>query len=232
MKILAKSEPQLTLQEHVDDCLLIWENLRVCFCQVKDLQPLLGSLDFWTFLRQCVIFHDLGKAHSEFQKLLQNQPNAWNRQRHELFSLPFIEAFNIDEDLRKLMRLVIAGHHKNFDTLYHQFIRPYYRSPTSNPLDFEEEEKLVFAEEFKKVDQPGIVALLNSAYGISLSSLGKVTSPEKTIGSYLNKATTGRITVGEANYFQLLLLFGALKHCDHLGSARIPMIETIESKRF
>ena len=88
MEILAKSEPRITLREHIDDCLIIWSNLQNCFPSVMRIPSV--TIDFWETLRLCIIFHDLGKAHSEFQKVLRGEKNnTWNRQRHELFSLPF-----------------------------------------------------------------------------------------------------------------------------------------------
>lgn len=48
----------------------------------------------------------------------------------------------------------------------------------------------------------------------------------------MNKSKTGKISVAGNNYFPHLLLFGALKHCDHLGSARLESIEKIDDGDF
>ena len=66
-KLLAKSEPQTTLDKHVDDCLVILEQLKYAFPKVEAM----FSGRFWELLRLAIIFHDLGKGHSEFQKLLK-----------------------------------------------------------------------------------------------------------------------------------------------------------------
>ncbi len=49
---------------------------------------------------------------------------------------------------------------------------------------------------------------------------------------YLNRAKSGKISVENEDYCYLLLLSGALKHCDHLRSARMTSIEKIEEQNF
>lgn len=228
MDILAKSEPQITLKEHIDDCLRILCWLKQCFPQVSRFDQ---YLDFWEALKFAVIFHDLGKAHPEFQNVLRKLPDKWYRQRHELFSLPFIERLEINEELKAILRLVVAGHHKDFDKLYREYIKCTYRFSKAGDFDFEEEDKFDYQEEFQKINCQNIFELLKSHYQINLS--GKPTcNIEKIILSYTSKVKTGKIKSDAPDYFYFLLLFGALKHCDHLGSAQMKSIEKIERQDF
>ncbi|MDJ1500207.1 CRISPR-associated helicase Cas3' [Xanthocytophaga agilis] len=224
--ILAKSgEPRITLKIHIDDCLLIASFLERSFPQVNHLDTI--RFPFWELLRKCIIFHDLGKGHVEFQNILSGAPNNWLGQRHELFSLPFIEGFELEESQKKLMRLVIAGHHKDFDKLNLKYISKSYKKENSDEDDWEESERLDFVNEFKKnVLVKLIHELVEKEYTFKLN-LPIAKHPGKLITNYLNKATTGLIKVNDADYFELLLLFGALKHCDHLGSARLTSIQNI-----
>jgi CRISPR-associated endonuclease/helicase Cas3 len=219
MEILAKSEPRITLQEHIDDCLVIWANLQKCFSSVGSTPSV--SIDFWATLRLCVIFHDLGKAHSEFQKLLNgNKWNKWNRQRHELFSLPFFDAFEMDSvSTKKLMWWAIAAHHKDLDMLHDKFMANSYEEP-------QEED---FAAEFAKVNIEGVKKLLNDVYQISIGEV-KPNYPKKNVLAYLRKKDS--FNVEHTDYFNLLLLFGGLKHCDHLGSAQIRQLYWLENHHF
>jgi CRISPR-associated endonuclease/helicase Cas3 len=114
--ILAKSEPELSLKTHIDDCLLIFDFLKQCFPKAGTLQY--KNLNFWDTLYTAVVFHDLGKAHREFQKVLMKLPNEWHSQRHELFSLPFIDALQAEDNLKTLLRFAIAGHHKDIEQLH------------------------------------------------------------------------------------------------------------------
>ena len=219
MDILAKSEPRITLQGHIDDCLRIWEYLQKCFPNVATIPSV--SIDFWATLRLCVIFHDLGKAHSEFQKLLKgDKNNEWKRQRHELFSLPFFDAFDVeDESVKKLMWWAIAAHHKDLDKLHNDFMAGFYEEP-------EEED---FELEFKKVNTEGVIKLLNDVYHISIGQV-KPTYPKKNVLTYLRKRAM--YNLANADYFNLLLLYGGLKNCDHMGSAQIQELFWLENHHF
>jgi CRISPR-associated endonuclease/helicase Cas3 len=219
MEILAKSEPRITLQEHIDDCLVIWSNLQECFPSVMRIPSV--TIDFWETLRLCIIFHDLGKAHSEFQKVLQGEKNnTWNRQRHELFSLPFFDAFEIENaSTKKLMWWAIAAHHKDLEKLHNDFMHGYYEEP-------EEED---FAEQFTKVNTEGVHKLLNEVYNIEIGDV-KSTYPKKNVVAYLRKRES--YNVENTDYFNLLLLYGGLKNCDHMGSARIEKLYWLENQHF
>lgn len=227
MELLAKSEPKISLKEHIEDCLTVLEYLKICFPQAKEI---VGEIDFWKVVRISVIMHDLGKAHSEFTKVLLGLENNWNRQRHELFSLPFIEGLNADESTKQLLRLAVAGHHRDYDRLNRCYISNTY-SDKSIEDEFGDEGLLSYEEEFKKVNVTGVISLLGDNFQINLNKY-IVKSPQKLILSYLHKSTNGECNIKSDNYFKLLLLFGALKHCDHLGSAQIKEIEFLKKSSF
>ncbi|MCC6287454.1 MAG: CRISPR-associated helicase Cas3' [Chitinophagaceae bacterium] len=228
MELLAKSEPKLSLKIHIDDCLLIYRFLKECFPQVHSIKY--KNFDFWELLYQAIVFHDLGKAHKEFQKLLKGLPNQWYSQRHELFSLSFIESLPVDVELKSLLHLIIAGHHKDFEQLHQRYLSA-YQNNTASGFDFEEEEKLKFEEEFKKVDCNSVLKILEEEFTITLKNIS-VFHPQKIVLPYLNKVKTGRINITNEDYLFFLLLFGALKHCDHLGSAQLKNIEKIRQENF
>ncbi|GAB4044039.1 CRISPR-associated helicase Cas3' [Spirosoma jeollabukense] len=226
-EILAKSEPRLTLQEHVDDCLLIWEILQTNFPQISKLQL---SYDFWRVLRLAIVCHDLGKGHIDFQKVLRSEPNQWRKQRHELFSLPFIEGLEEDKRIRELIRLVVAGHHKDYEQLWLRYICDFYQSdedafglPGANGrLDYEN-------EFHQNVYDKLLIHLAADEYGVKLGKFS-VQHPERVILSY--QGQINKMNTSNPAYFDLLLLFGGLKHCDHLGSARVQELLHISEEQF
>jgi len=227
MKILAKSEPQLTLDEHIEDCLKIWQQLPLLFPNAQNKE---GFEHFWELLRLSVVFHDLGKGHQEFQKVLRGEANQWNGQRHELFSIPFIEAIKIDEEKKDLVRLVVAGHHKDFRTLYQNYIEKAYQ--TEGEEDFgmlpslDNDDNSFVGEFVKNVNIESIFMILRK-YNVNLDQV-EADEVDKLVLRYLNKP----YTQDYQNYWLLLLLFAGLKHCDHLGSARVMHIPKIEIKNF
>ena len=99
-QVLAKSKPEISLEDHIVDCLHVAEQFPVCF----PLMPLKEHKEFWKLLSYSVIFHDTGKAHQEFQRILygiSNDHGRWYNQRHELFSLYFVYQANLYPDLKE-----------------------------------------------------------------------------------------------------------------------------------
>lgn len=230
--LLAKSEPRnkeatfpVTLEEHIDDGL----NVIIALKQSFPSAPKIAGIDnFWKLLRLCVIFHDLGKAHLEFQKILRGiKQNEWCRQRHELFSLPFLEALKVNAQEKQWMRLVVAGHHRDFEVLWNKYISENYKE--ADDLDdfsaFNEDTS--FDAEFELVNQKAVRQLLKSAYQISIDEVAPI-APNNLILNYLDN----RYTTANADYSTLFLMFGAFKHCDHLSSAFISQLENLEQTNF
>lgn len=221
MTLLAKSQdakndiPARTLKQHIDDCLLISDFLKDVFPKAADISALGNK--FWEILKLCILFHDLGKAHGEFQKLLKGRSNAWSFQRHELFSLPFIDVLNnYDGDIITLIKLVVAGHHKDYEQLQ-RALQFYMRPGEFGMLDTIEDETESFETAFRKYINEAAALDILRTYDINTNKLPVVKSIESLIRQY-NK---NPCRPGDAHYLPLTLLFGALKWCDHLGSAMV-----------
>lgn len=223
MELLAKSEPKVTLENHINDCLIIYNQLKLIFNKIEKNNKLEG---FWDLLELSIIFHDLGKSHKEFQKLLNGKNNNWNFQRHELFSLPFLDNLEIESNKKELLKLVVAGHHKDYFDLFSNYIDGRYENDDFGLLP-SLEEKNTFVEEFElNVYKDKIIDLLDK-FKIRLSTK-EVKEVEVLIKKYLKKPISSETN----EYWLLLLLFGALKHCDHLGSAQIHNIPKISDNQF
>jgi CRISPR-associated endonuclease/helicase Cas3 len=201
--LLAKSKgkdgsPARLLKQHIDDLLDVREHLRKAFPQAEKWAKM---HDFWEIMRIAIIFHDLGKAHSEFQKMLYagTAPN-WRWQRHELFSLPFLQMLDEPYDKMLLLERVVAGHHKTFVWLEKHCEKEYSRE-TDWDL------------EFKKVQINSVNFLLNS-YGFKSRTVQAI-RPNSIFSTYGWEQEERRIE----DPIKLLLFTGAFKFCDHLASA-------------
>jgi CRISPR-associated endonuclease/helicase Cas3 len=214
-RVLAKSDPEITLKQHIDDCLIIWKQLQQC---VPNL-PIDNHELFWQMLRTCIIFHDMGKAHREFQKLLRRMQNEWYGQRHELFSLYFINESNLNDYQKELVYFTILGHHKDLPTLY-DFAYTNYRTDD----DFDSE--LSFSEECNKIDETTIWHIAKK-YGYSHT-------PQKNLDIYKLLRTEARnnTVVVEKSSLLKTLLVGAMKQCDHLASGGIRHLQKLYQKDF
>lgn len=223
-EVLAKSEPQVTLKKHIEDGLVILECLKKGFPNI----PIADAEHFWRLLRLCIIFHDIGKSHSEFQLMLQGKQHKWLRQRHELFSIPFIEGLNINESDKEIIKKVVAGHHKSYDDLF-TIINHSYKQINSNNfmLEIDDDIKLSFQDELKRKINFNFVQNLLKEFEIKLNKF-ELDLPRNLILKY--KQNPAKLE--QPKYFDLLLMIGGFKQCDHLSSAFISKIELLKNSDF
>ncbi len=230
--LLAKSDPQVSLSKHIKDCLVIHSLLESQFSNITQMPNI--PENFWHLVKIAMIFHDLGKGHSEFQKLLRKERNEWKGQRHELFSLPFFLAYDgiEDKNIEHLMFLAIAGHHKDFGLLFLRYISNFYGNDDDNQysLDLGSVDKITFESEFNKLKMPQVLEILKKEFDINLNNEPKkyLNIIQNTIPKYLKKG----INLKDKYYWFLVLLFGAIKNCDHLGSAGVKNIPFTTSEDF
>lgn len=213
---MAKSEPQVTLQQHIEDCLQISRQLQLCVPNV----PIEDKQSFWNLLEKCIIFHDLGKSHKEFQKKLRHQGNHWWHQRHELFSLYFLSNFEIYDRKLELALYTVAGHHKSLSELS-EFIE---RNYTEDDWD---EDSLDYAKECTFLATGQIQAILKY-YGITLRRDKRTPDVRKQIRNLIKQNNSILMQDG----LERTLLVGAMKQCDHMASAGIDKIQRLEMDDF
>jgi CRISPR-associated endonuclease/helicase Cas3 len=217
-QVLAKSNPEITLKQHIDDCLRIWEQLKICIPNI----PIKDAGLFWKLLRTCIIFHDMGKAHKEFQKLLRGKHNNWFSQRHELFSLYFIDKLKLSEIQKEIVFFAVLGHHKDLYTLYSLAFDNYKEDNNES----ESAESSTYINECNKIDK-------NEIWNIA-KDYGFIHLDTKGLNIYrllkIEKSNNQPITDNE--YFNKMLMVGALKQCDHLASAGIQSINKIDNSDF
>jgi CRISPR-associated endonuclease/helicase Cas3 len=227
--VLAKSEPQLSLEQHVKDCLQVFEILKD---SIPNLPETVNKTRFWELLRLCIILHDTGKSHTEFQKKLRNLKNDWHHQRHELFSLPFVKALSLSESEKELITQVVAGHHKSFEELF-SFVDKNYKTNNegySLLTEIELNDRLTFEESFSTFVKPELLIDYFKVFGLELSNSISPESPSGFLKKYLNPKTL--INTKSPGFFDKLLLAGAFKQCDHLGSSGLLAINKLNADCF
>lgn len=219
-EILAKSEPPVSLKQHIEECLTVYESLKNAFERL----PVSNSEHFWEIVRFGIIFHDLGKSHVEFQKMLNGEYAEWYHQRHELFSVPFIDMLNLENDDKWLLKMIIAGHHKDFKSLYDLILHNY--KSEEDFFSFGQDGKLDWDQEVEKLNIPQIQSLLEK-FGVSIK-LNKFILPVELIKKY----NRNPINSSNPHFNELVLAAGALKQCDHSASAGIFKVNTLKDKHF
>ena len=219
-EVLAKSEPPIPLSQHINECLSVYESLQKAFGRL----PVNDINRFWELVRLGIVFHDLGKSHSEFQKMLQGKRANWYHQRHELFSTPFIDRLDMPEDDKLLLKLIVTGHHKDFCFLFDHIQKGYKTG--EDIFSLTEDGKLDWEEEIRKIDDRFIQSILNEHH-VSLKS-NPLDLPMQLVKDYTRKP----INTTSVNFRELLLAAGALKQCDHLASGGIFKVNVLEEKHF
>jgi len=199
----------------------------------------------WDLLFIAIYVHDFGKCHIEFQKLLQKKQNNWNNQRHELYSIPFIDKLNISNCEKELIKKVVLAHHKDFKTLEKKYkdqdvLKFEYQSIWSSrsefhPDDYHENFKKgtisLFAIQSliklfsKKLKQYNIRTNVHFSKNVDIASLRHpyISIAKDTIKKGKINRNSGDFPLDKM-YWQYLLLWGSLKMCDHYGSAKINSI--------
>jgi CRISPR-associated endonuclease/helicase Cas3 len=219
-EVLAKSEPPIPLQQHIKECLIVHQSLIKAFQRL----PVGDPNRFWELIRLGIIFHDLGKSHSEFQKMLSGKRANWYHQRHELFSVPFVEQLDFPEEEKSLLKLIVAGHHKDFSFLF-EHIQHGYKTG-EDIFSLTEDGKLDWEEETQKIDDRFIQSFLKE-YHVSLKP-SPLALPMQLVKDYTRKP----VNTTNVNFRELLLAAGALKQCDHLASGGIFKVNVLEEKHF
>jgi CRISPR-associated endonuclease/helicase Cas3 len=217
-EILAKSNPEISLDTHISDCLLIEQEL---FKSIPALTNISDKYKFFEVLKLSIIFHDLGKSNPEFQKLLKGKTNCWNNKRHELYSVPFIKNSSFNAFDQNLVLISVLSHHKTFEEIYEKESR----KNLLNNLNLEG--VIENSSEDLNIDEESFCIICNilKKYDISLNNNPKYSFPGE-IKYYLNANNDSIIK------FECILMIGALKHCDHLGSAGIKEIIRLEKSDF
>ncbi|MBN1767597.1 MAG: CRISPR-associated helicase Cas3' [Prolixibacteraceae bacterium] len=219
-EVLAKSEPPISLKQHIDECLSVYKSLRKAFERL----PVNDSTRFWKLIRLGIVFHDLGKSHSEFQKMLEGKRASWYHQRHELFSTPFIDRLDLAEEDKLLLKLIVSGHHKDFSFLFDHIQKGYKTG--EDIFSLTEDGKLDWEEETQKIDDRFIQSLLKE-YHVYLKP-SPLVFPLQLVKDYARKPVNST----NINFRELLLAAGALKQCDHLASGGIFKVNVLEEKHF
>jgi CRISPR-associated endonuclease/helicase Cas3 len=219
-EVLAKSEPPVSLKQHIDECLNVYQSLKKAFERL----PVNNVKYFWKLVRLGIIFHDLGKSHCEFQKLLLGKRANWYHQRHELFSEPFLDMLDLAEEDRWLLKLIVAGHHKDFNFIF-EHIQHSYKTG-EDLFSYGEDGKLDWEEETQKINLQFIQSFLKE-YNVPIKAR-TLLFPIQFIKAY----TRNPINSTNANFQKLLLAAGALKQCDHSASAGIFKVNVLEDKHF
>ena len=236
--ILAKTDGK-SLYGHTEDCLKVYQNL----CKALPAIPIItGQSNFFELLFCSVYLHDWGKVHFEFQKLLKGKKNQWLHSRHEIYSVPFVEMLPFEAEQKELIARSILGHHKDFEALLKYLysdeeIEEYKLNCNSriNPLDFKNNLN-------NKLDVSYLIGLKNNlqkmhdkyANGCRQFYFTSIdfSSQENPIRKYAKPFLKERYLSDRKNYWLDMLLSGATKLCDHMGSAEISEIPKLSDDEF
>ena len=251
-KVWAKSDSQ-SLIEHVEDCLVIFSQLKQALPQLPHIA---GLSNFWELLFFAVYLHDIGKCHREFQNYIRDKENLWCNQRHEIYSVPFVDKLSLNQAEISLIKRVILSHHKTFDVLINKYKTPeelqteldlFWRNQKIFRKKFSSKKQIFHPEDFVKNLQfwmeVNYIKYMFAAMEVWYKKYFIQHKPlnlkqiniqqQKHPIENIAKPYYGKMELPtEHIYWQNMLLWGALKICDHHGSAKISRIYLLGSEQF
>mgnify|MGYP006289425801 FL=1 len=234
--MLAKSDGT-TLHQHIRDCLAAWQQLGNALPQCREITQL---DNFWDLLFGAVYIHDFGKAQIEFQKVLQGKANSWAMQRHEVYSVPFASKFAVLPEEQILIKKAVLGHHKDFHQLYFEkYKNPQdmdfekdvkYANQPAHPEDFIYNLRKKFHHEFKTLIED--FDKIAKTYNVNIQFSKKINLLDLN-HPYVDLASKEtNLEPDSMEFLQNMLFWGALKICDHYGSANVKHLPLLEDKHF
>lgn len=244
-EVWAKSDGT-SLIKHVEDCLEVFSGLKEALPALPEIARL---KNFWELLFYAVYLHDLGKCHSEFQKMLIEKPNAWCYQRHEAYSVPFTDKLIISEEEKLLLKRVILAHHRTFDVLVRllkseQDIalewETVWKSKKNYHGKFHPENYVENLRYYLNGDYIRFMfTMLEKAYSkyfpnkssLKLKAVN-VQNQNHPFSEIARPTCSIEFMPDQETYWQNLLMWGAMKICDHYGSANIQEIHRLNAKNF
>lgn len=216
-ELLAKSEPKVTLKQHIEDCIRIEKQLETCFPNI----PIDNKNLFWNIVQSAIIFHDTGKSHKGFQKMLYCGGHFC--QRHELFSLFFINQSDLCDHVKELVEYAVLGHHKDLDTIHNIVLKDYAKLETPNFVSFN---TTTYSEDCNEL-------LRNKTWKILQEyNCKKRDDNIIDIVDTVRRFKKEKCPLGSDPYLMRLLLVGFLKHCDHLASAGFSTLHGLSYENF
>lgn len=208
--MLAKSDG-LSLEQHIQDLLDVALDFKLAF---PALQIYFDDIDFWDYLKQAILFHDLGKATQGFQSLMKNnKPYGF---RHEIISALVAQNYMSDE----LIINSILAHHKNFEKLK-ELLNEYENNKKYNQDRW-------IDKEFQELDLEWIQEFLSEKRFEKKILL--VNDIDENIKKWISRRARKKIS--ELEKFQNIFLSASLSICDHNASAGIKNIPIIKQDNF
>jgi CRISPR-associated endonuclease/helicase Cas3 len=223
-KILAKSSPEITLFEHTMDCMLILKFLKNSVTPLSEITSIKDG--FWDVLFIAIFFHDIGKSTRGFQDMLRNRVRY--NFRHERISAAIFNSVTEIEDpcIKDIITRVILTHHKKVEKLKDIINDEFY----DEIYDDEDDDKLSFSKELESIEfnlYEDHFSLFNeiasNIFGRKIKFLKKINKDFKKSKDVLNIELKNIQKQKEIDdyIFLELILWGALKNCDHIGSAGV-----------
>ena len=131
--ILAKFNPNETIEEHIKNALSVYESIKESFIWIPSITKV---DDFWAHLFYAVVLHDIGKSATGFQK----DPLTWGY-RHEILSTPFTQFLSCPDFVKNSIAMSILTHHKYLDKISLK-LPPDYKLPVKSEYEIKLEELL------------------------------------------------------------------------------------------
>src|SRR5690606_4766512 len=132
---------------------------------------------------------------------------------------------DFDKETIRLVELAVAGHHKDFEELQNQLA--FYETGDDFGILNTIDDRKSFSDAFNENVKINEVLTLLQEYKVGIADV-KPQALARLIRQYVRTP----YRPGTSNYFSVMILFGALKWCDHLGSAKVSTLFCLDNNDF
>lgn len=198
--LYAKSNPVESIKQHTDELVKNYEELRETYGEIIEQKVTIDKNDFWQLLNIAVLYHDVGKAYTQFQNKIRRVLKEKELPENDSTDIPhnYLSPMLIpykkyglskNKTLKKILIQAIAYHHERD------------KKPDVHEI-----------RQAAELDLKNIIGEIRKEMKIEI--------PDKPINKVFNSMNfQNRIKENEAGYYDYVMLKGLLHRIDHSASA-------------
>ncbi|MFL0252058.1 CRISPR-associated helicase Cas3' [Clostridium neuense] len=198
--LYAKSNPVESIKEHTDELVEKYDDLSKAYGEIIEQKVNMDKNDFWQLLNIAVLYHDVGKAYTQFQ----------NKIRRAIGEKEIPERDSTDIPHNYLSPTLIP--YGKYDILKNKSFKKILIQAIAYHHERDKKPDMCEIREASELDLVNIIDKIRDEMKIEI--------PDKPASKVFNAMKfKNRITEGEEEYYDYIMVKGLLHRIDHSASA-------------